>query len=156
MTGDFAKQKPWVDADEMEVLRHFVTNNVRFLIIGGRAVQFHGHKRAAPDLDLLVERTAANWPNLQAALRPVNCPVVPFEQLSPEKKYQRKLNFYSTVEFLTDISGVAFEEAWPESVETAINGLSVRVISKAHLIRSKRGSPRHVDLQDIEALEAIP
>jgi len=35
--------------DELEVLRSFVTYGVRFVVIGGRAVQFHGHVWPATD-----------------------------------------------------------------------------------------------------------
>jgi hypothetical protein len=63
--------RPWLDLDELEVIRSFPDAEVRFVIVGGRAVQFHGHARLAKDLDLLVEPSAENWPRLQAALRPV-------------------------------------------------------------------------------------
>jgi len=61
---------PWLDRDELEVVRSFQDAGVRFVIVGGRAVQFHGHVRPAKDLDLFVEPSAENWPRLQAALRP--------------------------------------------------------------------------------------
>lgn len=140
----------------MDVIRSFVENRVRFLVIGGRAVKFHGYPRPSKDLDLLVELSPENWTRLNPALRPLNAAVKPFEELSPDRKYQAKLNFYPTVEFVTRINGVAFEEAWSDSVETTFDGLSFRVLSKAHVILSKRGSTRQVDMDDINALEAIP
>jgi len=79
-----------IDSDEMEVLRSFVACGVRFLIIGGRAVQFHGHFRPAKDLDLLVEFSEINWEKLGGALRPLNASVPPFNTLSREKRYQAK------------------------------------------------------------------
>ena len=140
----------------MEALRSFVSSGTRFLIIGGRAVQFHGHPRPAKDLDLLVDFSADNWGRLARALRPLNAGVPAFETLSAGKRYQAKLNFYPTVEFLTAIEGVSFEQAWPDAVETIVGGVQVRVLSKLHLIESKRRGTRQLDAEDIKALEAIP
>jgi len=144
--------KEWLDSDELEVVRAFIDTDVRFLIVGGRAVQFHGYARPAKDLDILVEFSAENWPKLRIALRPLNADVRPFEALSQQRKYKAKLRFYPTVELLTAIKGVSFSEAWAESVETSFEGSRVRVLSKAHLILSKQGSRRPVDVDDIRGL----
>jgi predicted nucleotidyltransferase len=106
-----APNSPWLDPDELEVIRSLQDAGVRFVIIGGRAVQFHGHAREAKDLDLLVDLSAENWPRLQAALKPLNAGVPSFEELSPERKYQARLRFYETVELLTAVGGVSFEDA---------------------------------------------
>jgi hypothetical protein len=119
-----APNSPWLDRDELEVVRSFQDAGVRFVIVGGRAVQFHGHARPAKDLDLLVEPSAENWPRLQAALRPLNASVPAFGELSPERKYQARLRFYETVELLTAIDGVSFAEAWRESVEAHVAGIN--------------------------------
>jgi hypothetical protein len=143
-----APDSPWLDRDEREVVRSFQDAGVRFLVVGGRAVQFHGHARPAKDLDLLVEPSADNWPRLQAALRPLNAGVPPFEELSPHRKYQARLRFYETVELLTAIGGVSFVDVWRESIETEFAGLNVRVISRAHLIVGKRRSNRQLDADE--------
>lgn len=148
-----ALNSPWLDRDELDVVRAFLDAGVRFVIVGGRAVQFHGHARRAKDLDLFVEPSAENWPRLQAALRPLNAGVPAFAELSPQRKYQAKLRFYETVELLTAIDGVSFADAWSESIETGFAGLNVRVISRAHLIVSKRRSNRSLDADDIKALQ---
>ena len=153
---DDATKMPWLDPDELEVVRAFQCAGVRFLIVGGRAVQFHGHARPAKDLDLLVELSAENWPRLQAALRPLNASVPAFGELPQARKYQGKLHFYESVEFLTAVDGVSFVEAWRESITTSFADIQVRVLSKAHLILSKEHSHRQVDLDDIMALEGIP
>ena len=106
-----APNSSWLDRDELEVVRTFLDAGVRFVIVGGRAVQFNGHVRPAKDLDLLVEPSAENWSRLQAALKPLNAGVPPFEELSPERKYQARLRFYETVELLTAVGGVSFEDA---------------------------------------------
>jgi hypothetical protein len=89
---------------------------------------------------------------VQAALKPLNAGVPSFEELSPERKYQARLRFYETVELLTAVGGVSFEDAWGDSIETEFADLKARVISRAHLIVSKRSSDRQLDADDIKAL----
>ena len=52
-----------------------------------------------------------------AALRPLNAAVPAFDALSPDKRYQARLAFYPTVDFLTGIEGVSFALAWTDAVE---------------------------------------
>jgi len=144
----------WIDPDEADVVRALVNAGVRFIVVGGRAVQFDGYARPAKDLDLLVEPSAENWPKLQTALRPLNAGVPAYEDLSPQRKYQAKLQFYETVELLTAITAIRFADAWSESIDTTFGGLRVRVLSKAHLILSKLGSHRPIDADDLRHLAA--
>jgi hypothetical protein len=72
--------------------------------------------------------------------------------LSTEKRYQARLDFYPSVEFLTAVEGVTFEEAWSDTLETTVDELTIRILSKAHLIASKASSPRVSDVQDAAAL----
>lgn len=153
--GEEEAGKSWLDPDELEVVQTFLDAGVRFLIVGGRAVQFHGYARPAEDLDLLVELSAENWPKLQIALRPLNDSVKPFNELSQQRKYKRTLRVYSTVEFITEIDGVSFAEAWSEGVECTFEGLQVRVLSKPHLILSKKYSGRPSDADDIKGLQNL-
>jgi hypothetical protein len=93
MNAKAQRGKLWIDPDEIEVLRSFLACGVRFLVVGGRAVQFHGHMRSAKDLDLLVEFSASNWDKLLRALRPLNASVPAFATMSTEKRYQARLDF---------------------------------------------------------------
>jgi hypothetical protein len=150
------EQRDWIDPDELEVLRSFVASGVHFLVVGGRAVQFHGHSRPAKDLDLLVEFSPENWEKLGRALRPLNAGLPAFDTLSAGERYQAKLNFYPTVEFLTSIYGISFEQAWSDGVETTVEDFQVRVLSKAHLVASKQPAIRPLDAEDVRALRAFP
>lgn len=93
-------RREWIDAIEIEVVRSFVASGVRFLVTGGRAVQFHGHARPAKDLDLLVEVSDANWMKLAGALRPLGarrCRVLtnPLQEnaIKPPSTFIRRSNF---------------------------------------------------------------
>ena len=146
--------------DEVEVLRAFLNSGVRFLVVGGRAVQFYEHTRSTKDLDLLVEFAPENWQKLEVAMGSLNDKVHPFEDLSQSGKHQGRLfdheiGAYRNVELLTAIDGVSFSEAWSESNEGTFAGLRVRVISKGHLILSKQDTGRPTDADDIKRLQGI-
>lgn len=56
------------------------------------------------------------------------------------------------IEILTEISGVKFEQCYARRNETKIDGIKVKIISLKDLLRNKKASGRHKDLNDLENL----
>jgi hypothetical protein len=56
------------------------------------------------------------------------------------------------IDILTSISGVSFDDAWPDRVILEIEGLAVPFLGRAALVRNKRASGRTKDLADLGAL----
>ena len=56
------------------------------------------------------------------------------------------------IDILTGVSGVTFDEAWPERVDDRFDGVPVHYLGRAALIRNKRASGRTKDLADLESL----
>lgn len=56
------------------------------------------------------------------------------------------------IDILTTISGVDFEEAWPERREIELEGLTIPVLGREHLIQNKRALGRPRDQADIDRL----
>ena len=56
------------------------------------------------------------------------------------------------IKILTSISGVEFQDCYPERVEDDIDGVSVKLISLPRLKENKLASGRHKDLADLEQL----
>ena len=59
------------------------------------------------------------------------------------------------IELLTAIEGVSFQAAWPDSIETLIDDIEVKVLSKCHLIINKQALGRVKDLEDVKGLLTI-
>lgn len=57
------------------------------------------------------------------------------------------------IDVLTSIDAVDFDEAWREREEAQVAGLTVPVISREHLLRTKRSTGRLQDLADADCLE---
>ena len=60
---------PLLTADFKEFLRLLNVNHVDYLLVGAYAVGLHGYPRATVDLDIWVNPTPRNAPQVIAALR---------------------------------------------------------------------------------------
>jgi hypothetical protein len=56
------------------------------------------------------------------------------------------------IDLLTSISGVGFDEAYPDRVVREVGGLAIPFLGRAALVQNKRASGRTKDLADLEAL----
>ena len=57
------------------------------------------------------------------------------------------------IDILTSISGVQFDEAWPERKMVEVEGIAIPVIGRAHLVQNKKATGRPKDQADAAWLE---
>ncbi len=144
-----------MSSDYSELLRLLVESGVRFLVVGGYAVMEYAEPRYTKDLDLLIATDLANAERIFSALSEFGAPL---SGLKPEDFTDRDA-FYKMgnpplrVDVLMSIPGVDFEDAWEDRRLTKLFGIEVPLISKQHLIASKRASGRPSDLLDLASLE---
>lgn len=138
---------------ELVLLKTLLQNQVRFVIVGGHAVIFHGHMRPAKDLDVFVDPARDNAERLVFALNylGITGPELNAERLSKTCQQIIIDGKYNT-EFLTSIAGVTFEEAYASYEIAQEKDARIPVISRALLLVSKRTLARPLDLEDIDAL----
>lgn len=143
-----------LSAAELELLRSFWQHQVRYLVIGGHAVQHYGYLRVAKDLDLFVDREGDNPANVIAALGAVGISDLRLteDQLSKDKQ-QIHIGAPHYVELLTTIEAVEFHEAFDTRSIVRDSALEIPVISYDLLIKTKRALGRPEDLTDISELE---
>lgn len=141
--------------DIRDVLGLLEAHGVRYLVVGGFAVAAHGLPRYTKDLDLWVECSADNAARLVRALAAfgfasLGLTAQDFE--TPDLVIQ--LGYEpNRIDFLTGLTGVRFEDAYPLRIATSLDGLSVPIIDKASLITNKRAVGRAQDLADAENLD---
>jgi hypothetical protein len=58
----------------------------------------------------------------------------------------------SRIDILTEISGVAFDEAWPRRLIATVSGQSIPFLGREDLLANKRATGRLKDLADVEDL----
>jgi hypothetical protein len=141
--------------DFKDLLEAFAASGVRYLLIGGYAVIFHGRPRATKDMDLLVSLEPENLrrleqaltafgaaPNVVAAVRNMTADQIVYFGASPVR-----------VDILGSASGVSFDDAHARAVVTSLDEVPVRVIGLDDLLANKRASGRPRDLDDCKELE---
>ena len=84
----------------------------------------------------------------------VSHPDITAERLSKSNQQIRVDGWYNT-ELLTTVSGLSFEPAYAARTLSNEQGLSIPVMSREHLISSKRALGRAQDLEDVAALEKL-
>jgi hypothetical protein len=141
--------------DFKDLLSAFHAHSVKYLIVGGYAVSFHGQPRATKDMDLFIKADAANAKAAYAALTAFGAPLadITVDDLADPRQFIRFGREPAAVDILPGIDGVDFDAAWERRVEAVIDkqsGLTGFFISKDDLIASKLAAGRLRDLADVE------
>lgn len=141
--------------DFSEFLRLLNTHEVRYLLVGGYAVGYHGYVRATADMDIWVDREQENAERLVEVLREFGFggSDPSLEMFLKESQVIRMGVPPVRIELLTSVSGVGFEECYAERIVEDWDDASVNVLSLPKLKVNKRASGRLKDLNDLEHLE---
>lgn len=144
--------------DLIDDLREFVrlldAHEVRYMVVGGAAVNTLGFVRMTEDLDFWVERSEGNALRILGALKAFG-----FEGEFALQDLMEPGNVLmlgrapNRIDLLTSISGREFEDCWPRRTVETLDGLRVPMISLDDLIINKRASGRAKDLADVEEFE---
>lgn len=142
-----------------DVLEQCIKNDVQFLIVGGYAVNFHGYERTTGDIDLWIKPDNENKIKILNALNGLGIEEKVLLQLR-KMDFTKHLVFSDgiapfKIDFMTYISGVSFDDAFPQKIITEIDELKVPFINLKHLIISKIGTGRPKDSIDIDQLQKI-
>lgn len=154
-----ASDEPAWNPDFVDLLECLRSTGANFLVVGAFALAQNGLPRATGDLDVLVRATPENAARVLAALKAFGAPLenagMSLEDLSsPGATYQMGIP-PRRIDVLTQLSGIAFEEAWAGRIERPIAGVLVAFLGREALIKNKRASGRPKDLADVAALEAL-
>lgn len=155
----------------LDLFRMLEEAGVRYLVVGGIAVNLHGINRLTHDIDLMLALDGRNLRRfVSVAKRYSFKPVVPVkvEDLSdPAKvrdwiKNKRMLAFglrpRNAVDPTVDIllkPRIAFKTAYSRRVMSNLSGLKVPIASVEDIIAMKTGTGRRKDEADILALKRL-
>ena len=146
-----------LNEDYKDMLQSLADENVKFLLVGAYALAAHGYPRATMDIDIWVMPSPGN---AAAVLRALSAFGAPLHGLTIDDLQKDDTIFQigvapRRIDIITGASGLQFDEAFARSLETDIEGLSIRVLSLGDLICNKKASGRTRDLADVEVLEAL-
>lgn len=143
-----------IQPDFEELLRLLEKNGVEYLIVGGYAVALHGYPRYTKDIDLFFNPEVENIDRIIGTLTGFG---FPSEKLSREL-FSTPGNIVTfgvapvRVDFLNEIDGVSFRDAWPNRVRRAYGIVTANFIGFDDLIRNKSSTGRSRDKLDLEEL----
>lgn len=158
------EQAPVGPLDLRELLAVLERHGVAYTIIGGVAVQVHGHRRTTKDLDIVPEPSAENFRRLAAALvelgaHPRDLPGAPgpsADQLSAAPVVPPLATRHGELHILNDVPGAApYEELRTRALEIELGGIELAIAGLDDVIAMKRASGRPGDLRDIAVLTAM-
>lgn len=141
--------------DFKEFLRLLGEHEVRYLLVGGHAVGYHGYPRATGGMDVWVPRDRENAERLVGALRDFGFepPELDAELFLEEGRVIRMGTPPVRIEIQTSLSGVDFDECYADRIVERWDDTEVDIISLAKLKQNKRAAGRLKDLSDLEYLE---
>ena len=155
----------------VELFKALHDEGVRYVLVGGIAVNLHGVERATADVDLIIALDAENLGRFYRVARRFSMkPVVPvaLEDFADAAKVESWIRDKHMVAFAlrgadkldptVDIlvrPVVAFDEAHARAVVHDLGGFSVTFASIDDLIRLKTDTGRLRDQADIDALRRV-
>lgn len=146
-----------LNPDFRDMVLALADEQTEFLLVGAYAVSFHGHARTTGDMDVWVRPTAANASRVRRALVRFGAPLAALG--IHEGDFARDDMVVQLgvpprrIDLLTSISGVRWDDAWPNRVEVAWQGRRVAFLGLDDLLHNKRTSGRPKDLVDVDELE---
>lgn len=140
--------------DFKEFLSLLRSNGVKYLLIGGYAVGYHGYPRATGDMDIWIALDPENARRMVVTLRDFGfaTPQLSENLFLQDRSMVRMGNVPMRIEITTTISGVSFDECYDNRIVDEIDGVEVSLINLRDLKTNKRASGRHKDLTDLEHL----
>lgn len=133
-------------------------NQVKMILVGGGAVNFHGYQRHSADVDFWIERSEQNLERLLHTLQEMDFQISGFPQEVKlgKQNVSVKISPVLELELITSFNpGKSFEDAYNESIIVEKDNENYRVLSFNDLIISKISTDREKDKMDIEELHRI-
>ncbi|MBN2842731.1 MAG: nucleotidyltransferase [Sedimentisphaerales bacterium] len=154
-----------------ELLESLHKHEVRYLIVGGLAVNLHGVPRMTQDVDLIIEMSRENIAGTIKSFYDIGylckLPVDPADMAKPEiveqwvtQRNLIALSFFDTKKPFKVVDVILqcplnFERAYANKLVKMVNSVPVNVVSVADLITMKSYANRQQDISDIELLKKV-
>lgn len=157
---------PQIDAsgfsgDILEFIRLLARHRVRYVIVGGEAVIFHGHPRLTGDVDFFYQNTASNVSKLHAALLEFWHDDIPGISDATELAEHGVIIQFgrppNRIDLMNSIDGVSFANAWESRLRVSLKNAGSRLVANyiglVPLLKNKLASGRPKDMDDYAFLK---
>ena len=143
-----------LNRDFKEFIESLNKNRVRYLIVGGYAVAFHGYPRYTKDMDIWIWLDPENADRLVKALDDFGFASLGLQKddfLTPGEVIQ--LGYPpNRIDLITSLEGVNFENCYASKLEISMDDVPVNFIDLKNLRKNKKAAGRPQDLADLSNL----
>ncbi len=143
--------------DFREFLKLLSDHRVKYLLVGGYSVAFHGYTRTTNDIDVWVPKDSENAVRLISALEEFGFGMPELKPelfLEPDQIVRLGIEPLR-IEITTTIDGVDFDDCYNRRIESGLHGVPVVVIELGDLKINKRSAGRRKDLIDVDELTKL-
>jgi hypothetical protein len=150
--------------DAERILAVLAEHSVDYVIVGGLAVQTHGHVRTTVDIDVCPRPAPDNLRRLADALRALDARTLnPGSEglaidaaMLPRATLWQFATRHGAVDVLHDVPGAPpYDELRAHALEIELGEIRLAVAGRDDLISMKRASGRPADLEDLAALTEL-
>lgn len=151
-----------VPLDAARILQTLFEHEVSYTVIGGLAVQAHGHTRTTQDVDLVPDPDQENLGRLADALHALGARPAGQTRVLPRSRLRRSLASIDLLSMDTNVGGVDVHRRPPgaapysdlraRALVIEVAGVMVAIAGRDDLIAMKRASGRPIDRGDVIAL----
>jgi hypothetical protein len=147
--------------DAERILQALAEHGVEYVLIGGLAVQTHGHVRTTNDADLIPAPNPANLERLAAALQALDARVLNAGHedtavdaaMLPRSTIWQFATREGGIDVMHEVPGGGpYPELSERALQVRLGDIDVPVVDLDDLIRMKLARGRPVDLADVAAL----
>jgi len=144
-----------INKDFKEFIGLLNKNRVRYLVVGGYALAFHGFPRYTKDIDFWIWVNEENAKNLVKTLEEFGFSALELQEddfLTPGYVVQLGQP-PARIDLLTSVTGLRFEECYESRAHINIQGSEIDFIDLESFKKNKKAVGRYQDLADLENLK---
>jgi len=158
------ERPPAAALDLRALLATLDRHEVEYTVIGGVAVQVHGHRRTTMDLDVIPAPDRQNLERLTEALEELQARPREIPGAGPPKAEQLETaavappltTRHGELHIFRDVPGAPpYDDLRARALVVELEGISITIAGLDDLIAMKRASGRPSDVRDIAVLTAI-
>jgi hypothetical protein len=141
-----------LNQDFKEFIEALNKSEVEYILVGGYSVIIHGYNRTTGDLDVWIKPTKKNYSKLKNAFSMFGMSVF---DMTEESFLSNDLDVFTfgrppvSIDILTSVKGIDFDETFDTSIITVIENVRVRVIHLNQLRKAKHAANRPKDQDDL-------
>ncbi|OAQ38007.1 hypothetical protein A5893_16720 [Pedobacter psychrophilus] len=143
------------EQDFVDFVQLLNDHNVKYMVVGAHALSLHGRPRHTGDLDIWIKPDEENASKMVKVINDFGFGALGLKKEDfLQENYVTQLGYAPLrIDILNSISGVDFDEAYLQKLETEVDDLKIAFISANDFIKNKQATGRAKDLGDIESLQ---